>query len=327
MSDTVRVGVIGVGSMGRNHVRVYDRLSNVDLVGVADADAAQAATIADEYGTESFLIDDLLSRVDAVSIAVPTEYHAQLAEGCIAVGVDALVEKPFVADPEDGRRLARAARAEDVILQVGHIERFNPAVRELLQNKDGLDILAVEAHRLGPPVDRQTTDTVIMDLMIHDIDVVLSLVDAEIDRANVMSTAENQHATAQLGFENGVTGTLTASRVTQRKVRQLHVTAASCLIELDYIDQSINTYRRSNPQYSDEDGALQFRHENVIEQPMISSAEPLREELESFVDAVATRRQPVVTAEDATRVLDLTKYLDDLAVDGSGGSLPEATSK
>jgi predicted dehydrogenase len=318
MSGTLPVGVVGVGSMGRNHVRVYDSLPSVDLVGIADADEDRAAEVGAEYGVESTTLDDLFTRVEALSIAVPTEYHADLVEQCIDQGVHALVEKPFVAEPSEGRRLAREAREAGVTLQVGHIERFNPAVQALQEFIDELDVVAIEAHRLGPPVNRQTTDSVIMDLMIHDIDVAMALVGEDVEAVDVMSTASEQHASAQLRFANDVNVSLTASRVTQRKVRRLRVTAASCLVELDYIDQSIDIFRHSNPEFTDRgDGDLAFRHENVIERPIIESAEPLKEELRSFVDCVVEGHKPVVSADGATDVLELTQHIEQLATESS----------
>lgn len=318
MNSGLPVGVIGVGSMGRNHVRVYDSLSSADLVGVADADEARATEVGVQYGIESPSIEDLLTRVEAVSVAVPTEYHAGLVEQCIEADVDVLVEKPFVATPDEGRRLSRKAAAAGVTIQVGHIERFNPAVQALQTFIDDLDVVAIEAHRLGPPVNRQTTDSVIMDLMIHDIDVVLSLLDDQIESVDVMSTAAEQYASAQLRFANDVNVSLTASRVTQRKIRQLRVTATDCLVELDYINQSIDIFRHSNPEFSDDrDGDLTFRHENVIERPRIRSAEPLKEELASFVESVVEGREPLVTAGAATDVLELTQLIEELAADES----------
>ena len=307
---TVDVGVIGVGSMGSNHARVYNELAGVSLVGVADADEEQAAAVAEEYDTTAMSQADLVDAADAVTVAVPTPFHADIVSTLVDAGVDMLVEKPFVDDIATGRRLARRADEQGVVVQVGHIERFNPAVQALHDIIDDVDPIAFEARRLGPPVDRQSTDSVVMDLMIHDIDVLSSLVDADVETIDAVSAADGQHANAQFSFEGDTVGVLTASRVTQRKVRTLSVTAADCLVEVDYIDQSVQIHRHSVPEYAKDDGDLLYRHQSVIEQPLIETAEPLREELASFADAVRTRSTPVVSAHEALDVLELTKEVE-----------------
>lgn len=152
-----RVGVIGVGTMGQHHVRVYNELHGVELVGIADADAERAAEIATEYSTQSFDVDELIDRVDAVTIAVPTKFHYDLAQQCLDAGVDMLIEKPIVENPEHGRALIRDAERADATLQVGHIERHNPVVKTLEEIVPDLDVIAIEAERLGPTPDRGTS--------------------------------------------------------------------------------------------------------------------------------------------------------------------------
>jgi predicted dehydrogenase len=301
---TLDVGVVGVGSMGANHARVYSELSGVELVGVADVDADRAAAVAEEYDTAAMSRSALADAADAVSVAVPTQFHAEIVTQLVDAGVDMLVEKPFVDDLDVGRRLARRADEEGVIVQVGHIERFNPAVQALHDVIEDVDPIAFEARRLGPPVDRQSTDSVVMDLMIHDVDVLSSLVDADVRSVDAVSTASDQYANAQLTFDDDTVGVLTASRVTQQKVRTLTVTAADRYVEVDYIDQSVRIHRRSVPEYEKDDGDLLYRHQSVIEQPLIETAEPLREELTAFVEAVDARSSPVVSAHDALGVLE-----------------------
>lgn len=307
---TLDVGVIGVGSMGTNHARVYSELSTVNLAAVCDANPKQAADVAEKYDTTAMSQEELIDTVDAASVVVPTTYHADIVSQLIDAGVDVLVEKPFVTDLEVGRQLARRADDEDVVLQVGHIEQFNPAVRALHNIIDDVEPLAFEAKRLGPPVDRQSTDSVVMDLMIHDLDIVSSLVDGGVESIDAVLTEDGQYANAQLAFDSGVVGSLTASRITQRKVRTLTITAAECLIEVDYMDQSIEVHRQSTAEYAEDDGDLLYRHQSVIEQPYIESAEPLREELASFADAAATRQVPLVSAQDALEAIRLAKGVE-----------------
>lgn len=303
----VDVGVIGVGAMGRNHARVYAELPGAHLVGIADADADRAADVAAEIGTTSHATGALLDRVDAVSIAVPTEYHADLARDCIDAGVHALVEKPFVTSVAEGRDLIERAEAADVLVQAGHIERFNPAVAELTRIVDGVSPIAVDARRLGPPSDdgRSLDENVVHDLMIHDLDIVRSLVSGDVARINALRTDDGQHATAQLRFGDGTIATLTASRVTQQKVRDITITAEECYIELDYLTQTIEIHRQSRPEYMEIGGNIRYHHEGITERPMVQSGEPLRYELESFVESVAEHATPRITAEDGLRAVEL----------------------
>ncbi|WP_197409745.1 Gfo/Idh/MocA family protein, partial [Haloferax profundi] len=178
--------------MGTNHARVYSELRGVELVGIADADNERATAVAEDFGTEAFTIDELLDRVDVVTVAVPTPYHAPITRQCIEAGVHTLVEKPFVDDILEGEGLVALAEWKGVTLQIGHIERFNPAIRSLEKILDDVEPIAITANRLGPPLNRAVGDGVIMDLMIHDIDVVLSLVDSEITNLAATSAADEQ---------------------------------------------------------------------------------------------------------------------------------------
>jgi predicted dehydrogenase len=301
----VQAGVVGVGSMGRNHARVYAELPGVDLVGVTDVDAERARAVAEEYDTVAMDRRSLLARADIVSVAVPTAHHYDVTRDCIEAGVHALVEKPFVTSVAEGEQLAALAEEHDVVVQVGHVERFNPAVGALFDIVDDLDLVAVDAQRLGPPPDRPIDDGVVLDLMIHDIDIVLALHGGEVSSIRALSTRDGQYATAQLGFDDGFIATLTASRRTQKKVRTLSVTAADRYITVDYIGQAIRIHRHSRPEYTSDDSAVRFRDEQVIEQPIISSGEPLKHELSSFVEAATAGREPVVGIDDALRAVEV----------------------
>jgi predicted dehydrogenase len=307
---TVSAGVIGVGSMGRHHARVYSELPDVDLVGVADADFGCAREVAGTHDTTVRDQAELLAAVDVVSVAVPTGAHHEVVRTCIDHGVDTLVEKPFVERPAQGRPLVAAAEAADVTLQVGHIERFNPAVRTLEDILEGLDIIAVSAERLGPPPDRDITDSAVLDLMIHDLDIVDWVVDAGIDSLSAVGARDGRYASATLQFEDGVVGRLTASRVTQRRVRRLTITAATRLVVVDYTDQSVRIYRHSMPEYVEDDGNISYRHESVVERPAVPNTEPLRNELESFIRSSRTGCDPSVSGADGLRVLSLAREIE-----------------
>jgi predicted dehydrogenase len=314
MTD-IRVGVIGVGSMGRHHARVYRELPNVELFAVADADSDRAQEVADDYDARVLSTEGVLNAVDAVSITVPTEYHYAVARDAIDVGTHVLVEKPLVDDPDAGRKLIECADEAGVTLQVGHIERFNPAVQTLGDIVPDLDVIAVDARRLGPPVDREISDSVVLDLMIHDIDVVLSLVDADLETVESFRTGDDPYVTASLQFQNDIVGTLTASRVTQERVRQLSITARECQVNVDYMEQTVQIHRHSLPEYVETNGNVRYRNENVIERPTVDNGEPLKKELESFVEAVTTGDEPEVTGEDGIRALEIARTIDRTASD------------
>lgn len=310
MTDALRAGVVGTGKMGRNHARVYRDLPDVALVGVADTDPEAAERAAEEYGTRALPTEMLLATVDVVSIAVPTQAHADLVAQCIDAGVHVLVEKPFVTDLERGRELAARAESADLTLQVGHIERFNPAIRTLTDIVDDVDVIAIDAERLGPPIDRSLGTSVVFDLMIHDIDVARALLDTEIVSVAATGTRDGEYASASCVCDDDVVATFTASRVTQQKVRRLGITAKDCRIEVDYMDQSIAIHRGSMPEYVQQDGSIRHRTESVVERPYVENGEPLKHELESFTDAVRSGRPPVVTAADGLRAVELAAAIE-----------------
>ncbi|UHQ95414.1 Gfo/Idh/MocA family protein [Haloterrigena alkaliphila] len=312
-TQRIRAGVIGVGSMGENHARVYSELRDVELAGISDRDETVARRVADEYETEPVEFDRLLDRCDVVTVAVPTPVHEDVVTDCLDAGVHVLVEKPIAETVEQGRAMAERARANDLVLQVGHIERFNPAVRTVTDLIDDLDVISVEAERLGPPIDRSTGD-VVSDLMVHDIDIVGSMLDAQPDTVTAMGTENGQYATATMKYGD-VVASLTASRVTQKKVRKLTVTARECLVEVDYLEQSVLIHRDSYPEYLTDDGQNRYRHESVVERPRVDNGEPLRHELEAFVEAARTGSEPVVTAEDGIEALETVQTIGALIDD------------
>ncbi|MCU4975359.1 Gfo/Idh/MocA family oxidoreductase [Halobacteria archaeon AArc-m2/3/4] len=306
----INVGVIGVGTMGIHHARVYNSLPSVNLVGVHDVYGERAEQVARSYDSEAMSLEALLSRVDAVSIAVPTKFHYDTAISCLDAGVATLIEKPMVADLDAGRRLFSKAKQAGVPVQVGHVERFNPAVsalKDLIAEQHVFDITCL---RLGPSPGTRITDNAVFDLMIHDIDVVLSLANSMPTSVKGTGVANNEHVSALLKFESGMMASLTASHVTQRKIRTLRVTTEACLIDLDYFNQTINIYRRSDPEYLDDNGGLKYRHEGVVEQLSIPKEEPLQLELESFIRAAAADETPQVTVEDGLNAIKVAHRID-----------------
>lgn len=304
------VGVIGVGSMGQHHARIYDQLPAADLVGVFDVDDEQAASIAEKHDARAMAMDELLEAVSAVSIAVPTQFHFDIATQCLEMGVVPLIEKPVVSDIERGHQLRELATEADIPVQVGHVERFNPAVQVVQDIVEDLNILAVHAERLGPAPSRTIDDSAVLDLMIHDIDIVLSLIDGEPVSTSGAGVRKNRYGTATIEFDSGPVATLTASRLTQRKVRRLEITAEECVVEVDYINQSVEIHRQSMPSYVEKEEGMRYRHESIIEQPTVPSAEPLKKELEAFLGTVTTGSTPDVSLADGLRALEVAEEIE-----------------
>jgi len=189
---------------------------------------------------------------------------------------------------------------------------------------EDLDVIAVDARRLGPPVDRDIDDSAVMDLMIHDIDIVTALVDEEVVTVDAIGNDGVAYAAANLQFDSGVVGQLTASRVTQEKERRLSLSAENCRVKVDYIDQTIEIHRQSVPEYVEENGDVTYHHENVVERVSVEKREPLKNELSAFVEAATTDTEPVVTGEDGLRALRLTRLVEDLANERSAVDPPAA---
>jgi len=312
--NTIDVGVIGVGSMGHHHARVYQELPGTRLVGVADADLDAATTVASDYETTALLTEKLLDRADAVSIAVPTEYHYQIALEALRKDVHVLIEKPLVDSASEGEALIDFADERDLVLQVGHVERFNPAISALTDIVPELEVLSVDAKRLGPPLDREIGTSPVLDLMIHDIDILLSLLGSEATILDANATADDQYVTATVEFGD-VLGTLTASRITQRKVRELTITARECQVHVDYISRSVQIHRHSVPEYIEENGDLRYRHENIVEHPTIENGEPLKKELEAFAESVREGTTPVVSGEEGLEALAVAREIENAALE------------
>ncbi|MFQ5914339.1 MAG: Gfo/Idh/MocA family protein [Nitrospinota bacterium] len=277
-----RAGVVGVGHMGRYHVGVYNELPDVELVAVADVDAARASAIAEQYRTKAIQdYREMLGHVDVVSIAVPTSLHFPVARDFLGTGAHVLVEKPITASLEEAEELFGLAREKRRVLQIGHVERFNGAVQEL--HKIAREPLLIECRRMGPFQPRVQDDGVILDLMIHDLDIVLSLVNSPVKTCHAVGasvySAREDIAGVSLTFENGCMATLTASRATQDKVRTLAVTQKDVYIFMDYAEQDIRVHRRAASEHTLTQEELRYRQEAFIERIFIHKDNPLKLEI------------------------------------------------
>ncbi len=304
--EKIRVAVVGVGHLGQHHARNYSEMKDsVDLVGVVDVDRKAATRFADKFRTQAlFDYKMLIGRVDAVSIVVPTTRHYQVAKEFIAAGVHVLIEKPITTTVAEARELIELAREKHVVLQVGHIERFNPAIvklQEILTNPG-----FIESHRLGPYDPRVRDVGVVLDLMIHDIDIVLQVVRApivSIDAIGVPILSDREDiANARIKFANGCTANLTVSRVTPNKMRKIRIFQPNTYVSIDYQDQAMEIYQRETiTEASEGEPKAQIVRRRV----KLKTEEPLRRELEHFVNCVREGIEPAVTGEHGQNALDV----------------------
>ena len=298
--NEIRVAVIGVGYLGKFHAQKYSAMDHVELVGVADIDRTRAAEIAAEFGTRACSDHrDLLGSVDAVSIVVPTESHYAIGIDFLQHDVDVLIEKPMTSTLAQADALIELAEARGRILQIGHLERFNPAVIAL---KDIVDRpMFIESHRLSTFKDRSTDVSVVLDLMIHDIDIIMNLVKSEIKDIHAAGAPvicqQADIANVRLQFENGCVANVTASRISTKNQRKIRLFQKDAYIAVDFADRKIVVIRR-NPNHCD--GVVPGTD---IRQLSFSDADVLEDELAAFIQAVQTREPPVVSGRAGRKAL------------------------
>jgi predicted dehydrogenase len=305
--DGLRAAVIGVGYLGRFHAQKYRDHDGVSLVGVVDASHERAAVVAAEVGCAAFTdYRQLFGQVDLVSIAVPTQHHFAVARDCLVNGIHILVEKPITQSVAEADELIRLASAANLVLQVGHLERFNPAVMALqgvLNNP-----LFIESHRLAPFKPRGTDVNVVLELMIHDIDILLSLVRHPITTINSVGlpvlSGEVDIANARLQFANGCVANVTASRASRETLRKIRIFQKDAYINIDYQNRSIAIYKR-------QPGAnlIPGLPDIVVEERSFAQSDALRDEIDAFVSAVVNGTPPVVSGEDGKRALEVAMQI------------------
>jgi UDP-N-acetylglucosamine 3-dehydrogenase len=302
----VRLAVIGAGVMGANHARVASRTSGVELVAIVDVDEDKRGKLAAATGVRSVAtVAEVMGDIDAVVIATPTQFHHSVASQCLDAKLHVLVEKPIASSVAEGEDLAQRAAAAGVVLTVGHIERFNPAVRELMQSANAP--IHIELTRVGPFTPR-VSDNVVVDLMIHDLDLARAIARSEVKTLSSIlqstKTAGPDMAIALIEFENGVTASVTASRISQQKLRRIVVTQDDEVLAGDLVRQDVMIHRMQHVEYVSDAGA-RIRQSGVVEIPFIENrGEPLMEELRAFVAAIHGG-QLTVTAEDGIAALQL----------------------
>lgn len=285
----VKAGVLGVGKMGEYHVGILSENRDVELTGISDANEERGRVISERYDVPYFKdINAMLKQVDVAVVAVPTKLHYQIGMEVLNAGVHVLLEKPCSDNLKHARELFSFADSKNLILHIGHVERFNGAVQELHKLID--DPILVECKRMGPFVERMKDDSVVLDTMIHDIDIVLNLIDSKVARMNVMGTSvfskKDDVVSVQLEFENGCIASILASRASQNKERTLSITEKASYIILDYTDQEIYVHRQSSSDYMLTKDSLRYKQESLIERIFVHKDNPLKLEVQHFLDCV-----------------------------------------
>jgi predicted dehydrogenase len=304
LEESITAAVIGVGYLGKFHAEKYAASEKVKLVAVVDIDEKRAKEVGASVGAAA-LTDyrALFGRVQCVSIAVPTRFHYRVARDFIEAGIDVLVEKPLTADIAEARALVEAAKARNVVLQVGHLERFNPAIRRL----EGIirEPKFVECHRLAPFVERGTDVDVVLDLMIHDIDIIASLVRSPLQRVEAVGvpvlTDKPDIANARINFANGCIANVTSSRVSLKRERKIRFFQPDAYISIDYDQRRAQIYHKPAPGA----GWLDIRAENIE----IKDGDALADEIDSFLGCVRERTLPVVGGADGLRALEIASMI------------------
>lgn len=306
MNTPLKIGVVGVGYLGRIHAKIYAAMPEVELVGVVDTDQTVAEAIANEHGCAAYTDPDaLVGKVDAVSIVVPTSLHLEVVMPYIESGTHILMEKPIAPTVSEAEQVVNAANKAGVMFLVGHLERFNAGIMEISDRVD--DPRFIEVHRLGTFVERATDVDVITDLMIHDIDIVLSLIDSEIKYLSAVGTPViTDHvdiANARLEFANGAVANVTASRISTKRFRRIRMFDKQSYLGLNYVDQQLDIVTKKEKQKGE-------NFPSLIEQQLeIEPQLPLNAELAHFVEIITNGGEPLISGEAGLRALRVAEQV------------------
>ena len=328
MSKQVNIGVIGVGHLGVHHASHLAKIKNANLVGVFDTNLERAEEISKKINTAIFQsVDNLLENVEAVSIVTPTSTHRDVAEKCIKKGKHVFIEKPITSSVKDAEHLIELSKKHNVIIQVGHIERFNPALLALSNLE--IDPKYIEVHRMAPFMSRGTDVTVVLDLMIHDIDLILSFISSPVKEiyANGVSIMTNSVdiANARIKFENGSIANITSSRVAKDRVRKIKMFQQDLYVTIDFLAGISEVYKAMGASQSDPDAIMSAplvekdgKHRQIFyEKPKVKKTDALKAELKNYLNAVLGKEKPMVDGFAGKQALDVAikihdKILEDL---------------
>ena len=302
MQHKINIAVIGVGKLGSSHARVYAELAKANLVGVCDIEKSRALSVAESCQTQAFSdYKDLFGKVQAVSIATPTVSHYRIAKDFLSAGINVLVEKPFTATIKEADILLKIAKKKKLLVQVGHIERFNSAFEAI--NHIAREPRFIEVHRLSGFPGRSLDIGVVLDLMIHDIDIVLGLVKSPIKRIEAVGinvlTALEDIANVRISFKNGCVCNLTASRISDESLRKIRIFLKNTYISMDYKNEEADIYRKDGDKITKES-------------IWVKKEEPLKKEISSFLDCVTHSYKPLVSGIEGRQALKVALHIQNL---------------
>ena len=314
MFNPIRVGVLGCGNMGRNHLRVLSSMSQFQLVGCFDTNASASEEQAALYGIKQFdSQEELFDQVELVHVVVPSFLHRDAAVAAANAGCHVLVEKPIALTIEDAQAIVDACDASGVKLCVGHVERFNPAIVALAGIVANEEVLSVDFHRMSPYDKRVSDASVVQDLMIHHIDVLNWIADSPVRRVQsqgrVVYSDKPDYVQALVEFENGLVASLTASRITESKVRSAEINAKDAFISVDYLNRSVTVSRKTNFKL-DVGHDVQYRQDNIIEKVFVPMVEPLRAEFLHFANAIRDNADIQTSGEMGIKALRLCEDIE-----------------
>lgn len=316
MNKKVRLGVIGTGHMGQYHVNVAKQLAYANLVGIYDADPQRAKAIGEKHFTKVFSsLDELLEDTDAVVIAAPTYLHYELSKKALLNGKHVLVEKPISETVPQAKELVELSKQKNLVFQVGHVERFNGAVLEL--GKIVTHPLLIESRRLSPYNPRIKDVGVVLDMMIHDIDIILNIVKSPVESvhargAKVISEHEDI-ASVVISFKNGCIANMNASRCTQAKIRTLNISEKDAYVFLDFTDQEIELHRQASSNTMLGQGEIKYRQESIVEKIFVHKDNPLKQEHEHFIECILDPKKEYIGGDSDIKTLELAhKILEEI---------------
>ena len=313
MSSPIRAGIVGVGSIGKNHARIYSGLPGVEFSAILDTNSETATVVSQQYGVKAVTdLSEFAGLVDVATVATPTPSHYEMGKFLLSRGKHLLIEKPITETPEQARELVSLAREHSLILQVGHVERFNPVLSALEQRLTKPRF--IESHRLSPYPFRSMDIGVVLDLMIHDLEIILHLVRSpvkSIDAVGVPVLSKGEDiANARIRFENGCVANVTASRISPEKMRKIRVFQEDAYLSLDYQNQTAEMFRLVNGMITRE----------AVE---VDKDEPLKRELQSFVECSRRGVQPVVSGSEAAAALELAIEITEITKSATGELIKE----
>jgi predicted dehydrogenase len=317
----LNVGLIGLGKMGKYHLNIYDELQNVSMKGVCDVSQDVLNEMRSRFRYPAYTdFRELLPHVDAVTVAAPTKHHFDIVKECLEAGKHVLVEKPITTNLSEAEKLFEMAEKKNLVLHIGHVERFNGAVQEL--KKIATDPYLIESRRVGPYNPNFAKDSIVLDLMIHDIDIIVNMVNADVveiqaSGSKVYSELPD-YASVNICFDGKTTAQIVVSRVTQKKDRMMSISQKDAYICLDYTNQDINIFRNAQSHHIFGNKELTYKNEYVLERLFVYKDNPLKQEIRHFIDCINGTVNRVVTVAHELKSLKIALKIDEMLIKGIG---------